>query len=147
GMALGLNDIARIARANPDTPVVVDEAYVDFGAESAAALVPEFDNLLVIHTLSKSRSLAGLRVGYAMGSADLIEGLRRVKESFNSHPLDMLAQAGALAAMRDQAYCEKTRQAIMRSRDRVTAELQQMGFDVLPSLTNFVFARHRSSDA
>ena len=147
GMALGLDAIAGIARANPDTAVVVDEAYVDFGAESAVALVAELDNLLVVHTLSKSRSLAGLRVGYAMGSAGLIEGLRRVKDSFNSYPLDMLAQAGALAALRDEAYFEKTRHAIMRSRDQLAVDLAQMGFDVLPSMTNFVFARHRSSDA
>jgi len=147
GMALDLDAVAGICRANPDTVVVVDEAYVDFGAESAVALLPRHDNLLVVHTLSKSRSLAGLRVGYAMGSADLIEGLRRIKDSFNSYPLDMLAQAGALAAIQDKAYFDKTRQAIMRSRDQLAVDLAQMGFDVLPSMANFVFARHRSSDA
>lgn len=147
GMALGLADVSRIAQANPDTVVVVDEAYVDFGAESAVSLLPQHENLLVVHTFSKSRSLAGLRVGYAMGSPELIEGLRRVKDSFNSYPLDMLAQAGALAAVNDEAYFERTRHAIMRTRDQLVVALQQMGFDVLPSMTNFVFARHRSSDA
>lgn len=147
GMALGLEDIARIAHANPDTVVVVDEAYVDFGADSASSLLAQHDNLLVIHTFSKSRSLAGLRVGFAMGSIDLIEGLRRVKDSFNSYPLDMLAQAGALAAFNDEAYFERTRESIMRARDQLTISLDQMGFDVLPSMANFVFARHRSSDA
>lgn len=147
GMALSLSDISRIASANPDTVVVVDEAYVDFGAESAAALLPQHENLLVIQTFSKSRSLAGLRVGFALGSQDLIEGLRRVKDSFNSYPLDRLAQAGALAALNDEAYFERTRLAIMRARDQLSLDLAQMGFDVLPSMANFVFARHRSSDA
>ncbi|HUH89028.1 MAG TPA: histidinol-phosphate transaminase [Pusillimonas sp.] len=147
GMVLGLDDISRIAQANPDTVVVVDEAYVDFGAESAVGLLARHDNLLVIHTFSKSRSLAGLRVGFAMGSADLIEGLRRVKDSFNSYPLDMLAQAGALAAFSDDEHFDRTRGAIMRSRDQLALRLDQMGFDVLPSMANFVFARHRSVDA
>ena len=147
GLALGLDAISRIASANPDTVVVIDEAYVDFGAESAAALLPQYENLLVIQTFSKSRSLAGLRVGFAMGSQDLIEGLRRVKDSFNSYPLDVLAQAGALAALDDQAYFERTRLSIMRARDQLAVDLAQMGFDVLPGLTNFVFARHRSADA
>lgn len=147
GMALRLADISRIAQANPDTVVVVDEAYVDFGAESAVSLLPQHENLLVVHTFSKSRSLAGLRVGYAMGAPELIEGLRRVKDSFNSYPLDMLAQAGAMAALNDEAYFEHTRRAIMRTRDQLVVGLEQMGFDVLPSVANFVFARHRSSDA
>ncbi|WP_397473022.1 histidinol-phosphate transaminase [Pusillimonas sp.] len=146
GMALGLEDIARIAGANPDTVVVVDEAYVDFGAESAVTLLAEHENLLVVHTFSKSRSLAGMRVGYAMGSAELIDGLRRVKDSFNSYPLDMLAQAGALASLRDEAYFDQTRRAIMGSRDQLALDLQRMGFDVLPSTANFVFARHRVVD-
>jgi len=146
-LALTLDEIARIAKANPNTVVVVDEAYVDFGAQSAVCLLAEHENLLVIQTFSKSRSLAGLRVGFAMGSADLIEGLRRVKDSFNSYPLDMLAQAGALASIEDEAYFERTREAIMQAREQLTVRLTQMGFDVLPSQANFVFARHRSSDA
>lgn len=146
-LALDLDQIARIAVANPETVVVVDEAYVDFGAESAVNLLADHENVLVIQTFSKSRSLAGLRVGFAMGSAQLIEGLRRVKDSFNSYPLDMLAQAGALAALQDETYFERTRKAIMDTRDQLALDLTQMGFDVLPSKANFVFARHRSSDA
>lgn len=147
GIALTLDEISRIAAANPDTVVVVDEAYVDFGAKSAVTLLDQHDNLLVVHTFSKSRSLAGLRVGFAMGSVELVEGLRRVKDSFNSYPLDMLAQAGALAAIKDTAYFDQTRNAIIKSRDQLSLDLQSMGFDVLPSAANFVFARHRIVDA
>src|SRR5690606_16568243 len=106
GRALPLSDIERIVAANPDIVVVIDEAYVDFGAESAASLISRYKNLLVIQTLSKSRSLAGLRVGYAVGSRVLIEALERVKNSFNSYPIDRLAEAGAVAAIEDTAYFE-----------------------------------------
>lgn len=147
GISLQLKEIARIADANPDVVVVVDEAYVDFGADSAVTLLADHENLLVVHTFSKSRSLAGMRVGYAMGSPALIEALRRVKDSFNSYPLDMLAQAGAVASLHDEAYFERTRRDIMRSREQLTLDLQRLGFDVLPSAANFVFARHRLVDA
>jgi len=122
--------------------VVIDEAYVDFGAVSAATLIHKYPNLLVVHTLSKSRSLAGLRVGYALGHPDLIQGLDRVKNSFNSYPLDRLAQAGAIAAMQDVAYFEQTRQAVIQSREQLAKELTVLGFEVLPSLANFIFTRH-----
>ena len=145
GMALGLDEIARIAEGNPECVVLVDEAYVDFGARSAAELIPTHENILVVHTLSKSRSLAGLRVGYAMAQAPLIEGLVRVKDSFNSYPLDRLAQAGAQAAIEDSAYFEEARTTVMRTRDELLIPaLQALGFEVLPSQANFVFARHRS---
>lgn len=147
GRTLGLDDIAAIARAHPDSAVVVDEAYVDFGAESAVVLLGEFANLLVIHTLSKSRSLAGLRVGYAMGSVSLIQALTRVKDSFNSYPIDSLAQAGALASLLDEEYFDQTRQAVIAARESLTRELVNLGFEVLPSQTNFVFARHPQRDA
>jgi len=146
GIALTLDEIARIARAHPDSPVVVDEAYVDFGAQSAVALLPDHPNIVVVHTLSKSRALAGLRVGYAMASADIIHGLRRVKDSFNSYPLGRLAQAGALAAIQDEAYFQHATQAVVAERENLTACLQALGFDVLPSLANFVFARHPQHD-
>lgn len=142
GCALPLADIKRLLQARPDMVVVVDEAYVDFGAESAVTLVPRYPNLLVVHTLSKSRSLAGLRVGAAFGSPELIEALVRVKDSFNSYPLDRLALAGAQAALEDTNHFEQTRQAVMRSRAWLTTELQRLGFEVLPSQANFVFARH-----
>jgi histidinol-phosphate aminotransferase len=126
--------------------VVVDEAYIDFGGESAAQLVKEYPNLLVVHTLSKARSLAGLRVGYAVGHPDLIEALTRVKDSFNSYPLDRFAQAGAVAAMQDQAYFEETRAKVIASRTRLVNDLESLGFEVLPSVANFIFARHRSRE-
>lgn len=142
GIALSSGDIERILVANPQCPVVIDEAYVDFGAESAVPLLARHPNLVVIHTLSKSRSLAGLRVGFALAAAPLIEALTRVKDSFNSYPLDTLAQAGAVAAIRDTAYFEATREKIMAARDDLAQRLAELGFEVLPSRTNFVFARH-----
>ena len=147
GRLLALDTIERILDANPNAVVVVDEAYVDFGGETAISLVDHHDNLLVVHTLSKSRSLAGLRVGFAVGHPALIEALERVKNSFNSYPLDRLAIAGAVAALEDAEHFERTRQAVIATRDTLTAELQSLGFDVLPSAANFIFARHPQRDA
>ncbi|MFD4839873.1 histidinol-phosphate transaminase [Achromobacter sp. NPDC058515] len=147
GRALGAAEVERIVAGNPDTVVVVDEAYVDFGGESVIPLVARYDNLLVVQTLSKSRSLAGLRVGFAVGSAALIDGLERVKNSFNSYPIDRLASAGAVAALEDTEYFEKTRRAVIETRSRMTAGLESLGFEVLPSAANFVFVRHPSKDA
>jgi histidinol-phosphate aminotransferase len=147
GRALPLADIARLLDANPDSVVVIDEAYVDFGAESAVALVKRYPNLLVVQTFSKSRSLAGLRVGFAVGHADLIEALERVKNSFNSYPLDRLAIAGAVAALEDHEWFDRTRQAVIRSRMKLVADLEALGFEVLPSGANFIFARHPRHDA
>lgn len=142
GRALPRAEIARLLAARPDTVVVIDEAYVDFGAESCVPLIAQHPNLLVVHTLSKSRSLAGLRVGFAMGQASLVEALTRVKDSFNSYPLDRLATAGAVAAIDDAAYFDQTRQSVIATRERLAAALQGLGFEVLPSHANFVFARH-----
>ncbi len=147
GRALALGDVERIVAGNPDSVVVVDEAYVDFGGETAIPLIAKYPNLLVIHTLSKSRSLAGLRVGYAVGSPELIEALERVKNSFNSYPLDRQAIVGAAAAMDDEAWFEQTRHAVMATRERLTADLTNLGFQVLPSAANFIFARHPARDA
>jgi len=127
--------------------VVIDEAYVDFGGESAIPLTARYPNLLVVQTLSKSRSLAGLRVGFAVGHADLIEALERVKNSFNSYPLDRLAIAGAVAAFEDREYFEQTCNAVIATRKRLVGELQALGFEVLPSKANFIFARHPQHDA
>lgn len=143
GRPLALSEIERLLRANTSSVVVVDEAYVDFGAESAVGMIERYPQLLVVHTLSKSRSLAGLRVGYALGDADLIEALRRVKDSFNSYPLDRFAAAGAAAAIEDRAHFERTCAKVIASRTRLARELEALGFDVLPSAANFVFARHR----
>ncbi len=147
GRALPLAAIEQMLAANPDSVVVVDEAYVDFGGETAIPLVAKYPNLLVVQTLSKSRSLAGLRVGFAVGHEDLIEALERVKNSFNSYPLDRLALAGAVAAMEDREHFEQTRQAVIRSREALMKELAALGFEVLPSAANFVFARHPRRDA
>ena len=149
GVLLGLDAVDRIAAENPDSVVVVDEAYVDFGGTAiptAVSLIANRPNLLVVQTLSKSRSLAGLRVGYAIGQPDLIEALERVKDSFNSYPLDRLAQAGAVAAMDDREYFEATRRSVMQARDRLQQDLSALGFVVLPSAANFVFARHPKKD-
>ncbi|PAY07320.1 histidinol-phosphate transaminase [Bradyrhizobium sp. UFLA03-84] len=142
GIALPRAAIEALLAEQPDRLVVVDEAYVDFGAESAVPLVARHDNLLVIQTLSKSRALAGLRVGFAIGQRPLIEALERVKDSFNSYPLDCLALAGATAAIADDAWFEETRQRIIGSREALVRGLTELGFEVLPSLANFVFARH-----
>ncbi len=142
GIGLPLAEIERLVAAHPDQPVVVDEAYIDFGGQSAIALVPKYENLLVVQTFSKSRALAGLRVGFAIGQRPLIEALERVKDSFNSYPLGRPAQAGATAAIEDEAWFEATRQKIIASRGRLTEQLTERGFEVLPSAANFVFARH-----
>ena len=147
GRLLALDAIEQILVANPDSVVIVDEAYVDFGGISAISLVDRHDNLLVVHTLSKSRSLAGLRVGFAVGHPALIEALERVKNSFNSYPLDRLAIVGAVAAIEDDAYFRQRCQAVIATRDTLSAELQALGFDVLPSAANFIFARHPQRDA
>ncbi|MFR0692657.1 histidinol-phosphate transaminase [Enterobacterales bacterium AE_CKDN230030158-1A_HGKHYDSX7] len=146
GCLLPLEAIERLLQASPDSVVLVDEAYVDFGGETAIALVNRYPNLLVAQTLSKSRSLAGLRVGFAVGHEDLIEALERVKNSFNSYPLDRLALAGAVASFEDQAYFEQTCNAVIHSREKLVAELKALGFDVLPSAANFIFARHPQRD-
>jgi histidinol-phosphate aminotransferase len=142
GRLLSLAEISRLLERNTESVVVIDEAYIDFGGESAAALVARYPNLLVIQTLSKSRALAGLRVGFALGQEQLIEALDRVKNSFNSYPLDRLALAGAVAAMEDDAYFQEKRAAVIRSREWLVAQLQSLDFEILPSAANFVFVRH-----
>lgn len=147
GCLLPLAAIEQLLKQNTGTVVLVDEAYIDFGGETAIALVNQYPNLLVTQTLSKSRSLAGLRVGIAVGHPDLIEALERIKNSFNSYPLDRMAIAGAAAAFDDREYFDETCQRVINSRDAVVTGLEQLGFDVLPSAANFVFARHPQKDA
>jgi histidinol-phosphate aminotransferase len=147
GCLVPLADIERLLQSNPDSVIVIDEAYVDFGGESAIPLIARYPNLLVVQTLSKSRSLAGLRVGFAAGHADLIEALERVKNSFNSYPLDRLAIAGAVAAYEDRDYFDKTCKAVIESREKLIGELKALGFIVLPSAANFIFVRHPQHDA
>ncbi len=142
GIVLDPESVESLVRDNPDAVVIVDEAYVDFGAESAIPLVRRYPNLLVVQTLSKSRSLAGLRVGFAIGDEALVEALERVKNSFNSYPLDQLAIAGAVASFEDESYFQQTRGAVIAERESLFAALVERGFRVLPSATNFLLAEH-----
>ena len=142
GCVLALDAIEQILQANRDVVVLVDEAYIDFGGDSAVALVGRYDNLLITQTLSKSRALAGLRVGLAIGQPHLIDALERIKNSFNSYPLGRVALAGAQAAFEDKAYFDSMQQMVIMQRDSLTAKLVRLGFDVLPSGANFVFAQH-----
>ena len=156
GLLLSLADIRKLAGEHSNSVIVIDEAYIDFAQKeegsldtevSAVSLINEFDNLLVTQTFSKSRSLAGLRVGMAFGNASLIEALTRMKNSFNSYPLDKLAQAGATASVLDVEYFTQTCQQVIDLRQSLTAELTALGFDVLPSHANFVFARPKGGNA
>lgn len=143
GIALSIENVEILLQRNPNSVVVVDEAYVDFANDSAVRLIEQHPNLLVTQTLSKSRSLAGLRVGIALGQAELIEGLERVKNSFHPYALDNLAIAGATAAFEDNAHLEKNCSKVNATRERVTQALNTLGFEVLPSSANFVFTRHK----
>lgn len=142
-----LAEIEALLQQNTESVVVVDEAYVDFGAETAIKLVDKYPNLLVVQTLSKSRSLAGMRVGLAVGHKDLIDALDRVKNSFNSYPLDRIAEAAAVVAFEDEDYFARCRDQIIATRDWTTTELEKLGFKVLPSQANFVFAAPQGKNA
>lgn len=144
---IGLAAIEEILQANPNSVVVIDEAYVDFGAESAVDLVEKYDNLVVCQTTSKSRSLAGLRVGFAIAQPHLIAALDVVKNSFNSFPIDRFAIAAAVASFEDQAYFIAQNQKVIESREKLVAQLVEIGFKVLPSSANFIFATLASKDA
>lgn len=147
GKALPLSDIETILKANPDVVVLVDEAYVDFGAQSAVSLINHYPNLLVVQTLSKSRALAGIRVGYALGHPDLIEGLERLKNSFNSYPIDRIALVGATAAVEDDGYLQDICAKTIATREQTVKDLNALGFTIVPSATNFVFVTHPDKDA
>ena len=146
-IALGLSDIEEIVKSNKDSVVLIDEAYVDFGGESAVSLINRYNNLLVVSTLSKSRSLAGLRVGFAAGSPELISAMDTVKNSFNSYPVDVLAQKGARAALLDREYFEETTAKIIKTREWTKEQLLNLGFNVLESKANFLFIEHRECQA
>lgn len=147
GIALSIDQVERLVKQHSHSVIVVDEAYVDFADDSAVRLIAKHPNLLITQTLSKSRSLAGLRVGIALGQAELIEGLERVKNSFHPYTLDKLAIAGATAAFEDTEYLAKTCAKVNATRDRTRQELTKLGFEVLPSSANFVFAKHRNHKA
>lgn len=146
-IALSLAEIEQVLQANPDRVVVIDEAYVDFGAESAVSLINRYENLVVCQTTSKSRSLAGLRVGFAIAQSHLIVALEAVKNSFNSYPIDRFAIAAAVASFEDQAYFEEQCQKVITSREKLVRDLTELGFNVLPSKANFIFATHSQHDA
>ena len=146
GLALSLSQIEQLAKSNPDNLLLVDEAYVDFGAESAVALLDRLDNLLVVGTFSKSRSLAGMRVGYAVSSKEIIADLNKMKFSFNPYNVDRLAQLAAKAALEDRGYFDRCRNAIMDTREAAAKRLKELGFSVLPSKANFLFAAHGAID-
>ena len=147
GMLLDLEAVEGILQRNPQSVVVIDEAYVDFAERSAVSLINQYRNLLVVQTMSKSRSLAGMRIGYAMGSPELIAGLDRLKNSFNSYPLGHLQIAAAIAAFKDENHFQNNRQLVIDERERLTKHLQGMDFYVLPSSANFIFASHPRQSA
>ncbi len=147
GCLMNLENVEKILKNNIDSVVIVDEAYIDFGGQTAISLIDKYPNLLVTQTLSKSRSLAGLRVGCAFGSKELIDGLNRIKNSINSYTVDSLAIAGATESIKDTDYFKENTQKIINTRERVIVELKDLGFSVIESATNFVFVTHNSLDA
>ncbi|MBP3611232.1 MAG: histidinol-phosphate transaminase [Lachnospiraceae bacterium] len=146
-IALPLADIEEIVKHNPDSVVIIDEAYVDFGGESALPLVEKYDNLLVVQTFSKSRSMAGMRIGFAIGNRELIDAMYAVRNSYNSYTMNMPSILCGVEAVKDRAYFDKTRTAIMETREDTAKKLTALGFTVLPSATNFLFAAHESVPA
>ena len=141
GRLLPLGEIERILSAQKDCVVIIDEAYIEFGGQSCAGLISKYKNLLVVRTFSKSHSLAGLRVGYALGDEGLTDGLRRIKNSFNSYPVDRIAQAGAKAAIEAEAYYRECSERIIQTRTWFTGRAEAMGCEVIPSMANFVFVK------
>ena len=147
GIAVGLSAVRDIVENNQGKVVIIDEAYVEFGAESAVSLINDYENLLIVRTLSKSQSLAGMRAGFAVGSEKLIGGLNRIKDSFNSYPIDRITEATAAAALMDTAYYQKANAQVMETRTWISAAFADMGIDVLPSKTNFIFAKPNTISA
>ena len=147
GIPKSLNEIEELLKINKDSVVVVDEAYVDFGTESAVNLVNQYKNLVVTQSMSKSRSLAGMRLGFAFADQGLIEALSRIKNSFNSYPVDRLAQAAGIAAINDEDYFTETRENIIEARTFLEKNLLEMNFKTLPSGANFVFTKHHTMNA
>ena len=147
GRALPLDAIEDLLQHNTDCVVIIDEAYVDFGANSAVSLLKRYENLLIVQTMSKSRSLAGLRIGYALGSETLIATLEAVKNSYNSYTMDAIALAAGEAAVRDEMYFRQTCRKVMATRERAAEALRELDFMVSPSLSNFLFVTHLKKEA
>ncbi len=146
-ISLSRDEIETIVKNNPKSVVIIDEAYVDFGGETVVSLINKYNNLLVIRTLSKSYSLAGLRVGFAIGNEELIKGMNKIKDSFNSYPIDFVAQTLAIEAIKDIEYFDKTRNMIIDTKQRTKEQLEKIGFTVLDSKTNFLFIMHKNKKA
>lgn len=142
GCLLSLKKIEIILKNNLNIVIIIDEAYIDFGGESAISLINKYKNLLIIQTFSKSRSLAGLRVGFAIGNSNLIKALEKIKNSFNSYPINRISIQGAYSSMKDEEYFNKTRLKIITNREKLKIELIKIGFQVLPSMANFIFIKH-----
>ncbi len=147
GRLLAIGDIEYLLKANRNSVVVIDEAYIDFGGQSSIGLLTDNPNLIVTQTMSKSRSMAGMRIGFALGSADLIEGLERVKNSFNSYPLGHLQIAAGISAIEDSDHFKDTCQRVIHNRAKLTIDLEELGFSVVPSAGNFVLVRHFRASA
>lgn len=147
GIAFPLDEVEEIIKRNPDVVVIVDEAYIDFGAESALPLIEKYENLLVVQTFSKSRSMAGMRIGFACGNPVLIKYLNDVKYSFNSYTMDCTAIAAGAEAVRDEEYFKSTCQKIIETREWAKKELKELGFTFADSKANFIFASHESCPA
>ena len=147
GLFMPLDQVEEIVRANEDVIVIVDEAYIDFGAWSAMELTKKYDNLLVVQTFSKSRAMAGMRIGFAAGNPELIRALNNVKYSYNSYTMSLAAQELGAAALRDRDYFEETRKKIISTRERAKKRLRELGFSFPDSMTNFIFAEHCRAEA
>lgn len=147
GILMELSEIEEIVEHNRDVIVVVDEAYIDFGGKSALPLIEKYDNLLVVQTFSKSRSLAGMRIGFAMGNEKLIKYINDVKYSFNSYTMNQTALALGVEAIKDKGYFEETRQKVIVTREWTKGELKKLGFSFGDSMSNFIFAAHESVPA
>jgi len=147
GLYQPLSMIEDVLKSNPDVIIIIDEAYIDFGGESALPLISKYDNLLVVQTFSKSRSMAGMRIGFAMGNPVLIKYLNDVKYSFNSYTMNQTSLAYGVASINDDAYFKETTGKIIATRERIKTELKQLGFSFPDSMSNFIFATHESIPA
>ncbi|TKZ35578.1 histidinol-phosphate transaminase [Brachyspira catarrhinii] len=143
GMSLKLSEIEEIIKANLNKVVIIDEAYIDFGGESALKLINEYDNLLVVQTFSKSRSLAGMRLGFALGNKELIKGLKNIKFSFNSYTINRLSILAGIEAFKDEEYSKESVSKIINTREKTKEELKKLDFKVLNSKSNFLFISHK----
>ena len=147
GLLMSLDEVEQIAAANPDSVVIIDEAYIDFGGTSAVPLIDRYDNLLVVQTFSKSRSLAGMRIGFALGQPELIRAMSDVKYAYNSYTMNLTAQIAGAKAVEEEAYFQETVKKIIRTREDAKLRLAELGFTFPDSQANFIFASHKTKPA